>query len=365
VFGALALAISTTVGAGVLALPKAMSEAGLLGVILIIFPALAVYFLSLMVLEILKQEHRPIQLPALIGDVLGKGWKYLTYLTLIFSMYGALTAYLLGFGEQSSILINIDPTVASLILFTFSSLVVYRGTKLVEELDKPLSALLVLFLFLMAFLNLFNFQHAIPFFIPPLKSITSFMAVSLFALSSVNVLPEINYLAGRSAQKVVFLNALICTILYLFFALTTVGVLGASVTDLGTKGLALYYGGWFMGFISLFTLFALFTSFLGLGLSLRHIYNFDFHLSRGKATLATVLPPLLLFILSKFLHAGFLGVLSVAGELTLPLFSLIAIYAYVKVWKERGTSLPYPTFIVGFTSLFFLFLLASFILNIA
>lgn len=362
-FGALALAISTTVGAGVLALPKAMSKVGFFGFLLIFFPAVGVYLLSLFILDMLRFERKPVQLPALVADFLGERWKYLTYLSLIFSMYGALTAYLIGFGDQTNVLLGVEPIAASLFLFFSGTLIIYTGTRLVEKFDMPLSILLIFFLLFMSFLNLFNFRYPLKASLPDLASASSFMAVSLFALSGVNVLPEINFLAGRKARIVVLLNTLICTFLYLFFAVTTAGTLGEKITELGTKGLALYYGGGFLTIISLFTILALFTSFIGLGLSLRHIYNFDFGFSRSLSTLLAVFPPLIIFFLSKHFHAGFLSILSLAGELTLPLFSLIVIWAYTRFVRRHGTEVPFFRFSVLFTTSFYLFLLISFLLN--
>ncbi|MBR9679527.1 MAG: hypothetical protein GOU99_00575, partial [Candidatus Altiarchaeota archaeon] len=93
-FGALAMLISTVIGAGVLGLPRVFYENGLFSIPLLAIILSAIYLLGLMILEMLDNEKKPIQLPALIASKIGEKWKKPVYFSLIFSMYGALTAYL-------------------------------------------------------------------------------------------------------------------------------------------------------------------------------------------------------------------------------------------------------------------------------
>jgi len=69
--GALALAIATTIGAGVLGLPKALYLVGPLGLVIAALVAFFLLISAVMLSDMLKREKRPIQIPALIADVLG------------------------------------------------------------------------------------------------------------------------------------------------------------------------------------------------------------------------------------------------------------------------------------------------------
>ncbi len=355
-WGALALAISTNIGAGVLGLPKALQLVGFSGIFIGIIVAFFLTLSAIMLSDMLKRETKPIQIPALISQSLGPGWKYFIYFTLIFSMYGAISAYLIGFGSQLNALFGINEAYGGIFLFVIGAWLIHKGTMAIEKLAIPLAFALVVFLIILSGINIINFNQ-FEFATSSVGNTMKFTGTILFALFGLNVLPEINFLSKGKAARVFALTVLICLILYLGFAITTVGVLGFGTTDLGTKGLALHYGGIFNVIISLFTMTALFTSFLGIGLSTRHIYQFDFGLSRVKSTLAVVVPPLIIFLTSGFFGFGFLDILGMAGELTLPMFAITASYAYYKVLPAIKTRLPAPKIFALVTALFYMTIL--------
>ena len=350
--GALALAVSTTIGAGVLGLPKALYLVGPVGVLIGIAVAFFLILSAAMISDMLQREKKPIQIPALIAQALGERWKYFVYLTLIFSMYGALSAYHLGFGIQLKTLLGFPEIYGGLLLFFVGSYLVFRGTRLVESIETPLAAALVAFLLVLAALNFANFQ-GVEFAPLELGESLKFTGTMLFALFGLNVLPEMNFLTKGKPIKIYILSTVLCLVLYLGFAFSTVGVLGGETTALGTSGLADYYGGMFNLVISVFTLTALFSSFLGIGLSLRHIYEFDFKLPRLLSTVMVVGPPLGIFLLSGPLSISFLDILGIAGELTIPLFAITLAYAYHKIIPAIEPRIPYPKHATALAVLFY------------
>ncbi|MBR9680949.1 MAG: hypothetical protein GOU98_03945 [Candidatus Altiarchaeota archaeon] len=351
--GAIALAISTTIGAGVLGLPKALYLMGPFGILIGFIVAFFLIISAMMISDLLMREKEPIQIPALISKVLGTKWKYVVYLTLIFSMYGALAAYLLGFDAQLNALVNTPGILGGMILFFIGGYLVFRGTKVIEKVDLPLAAILVTFLVFLSFMNLANFQ-SFEFNEPEISDMLTFTGTMLFALFGLNIIPEINFLSNGRATKVFTISTLLSLFLYLGFAFTTVGVLGSDTTGLGTKGLALHYGGVYSLIISLFTMTALFTSFLGIGLGMMHIYQFDFKFPRLMSTLSVILPPLVIFLYSDSIGLGFLDILGLAGELTLPLFAITISYAYWKVLPALKPKTPYPRVAAVLSALFYL-----------
>lgn len=349
---AIALAISTTIGAGVLGLPRALYLMGPWGALV---GAVVAFFLitsAMMLSDMLQRENKPVQLPALISGILGSRWKLFIYMTLIFSMYGALSAYLIGFGTQLATLAGVEELWGGLLLFAVAGYIIYRGTHVIERIDLPLAAALVTFLLALSAFNLTNFS-GLEFNSPGLGSLLKFTGTMLFALFGINVVPEINFLSKGRATQVFTISTLLSLTLYLSFAFTTVGVLGHETTELGTLGLAQHYGGAYSLLIFLFTVVALFTSFLGIGLGVRHIYQFDFHLSRLASTAAVMLPPLALFLCSDRLGVGFLDVLGLAGELTLPLFAITVAYAYNKVLPAIEPKVPFPRVVSAANALFY------------
>ena len=363
--GAIALAISTTIGAGVLALPMAFFESGPVGLVISSVIAFFLILSGTMVSDLINKEKKPIQIPALISSVIGEKWKILIYLTLIFSMYGALSAYLIGFGRQLAVILPLNDVLASLAFFIFGTYVVFRGTRIVEKIDKPLSIILVSFLVAISVANGFNFSGLSFGSGGSIKGLGVIAGTMLFALFGINILPEADYLSKGRGTEVYAISTIVCVLLYIAFSFSTIGVLGPQMTDLGTEGLAIYYGGFFEVVISLFTLFALLTSFIGIGLCTQHIYNYDFKLPRKVSTALTTGPALLIYAASVVFGFGFLDVLAVAGELTLPILLMLISYAYYKA--TRGglkTSLPFPRVLAAFTGIFYFAIFSSFFVRL-
>ena len=88
-----------TIGAGILGLPYAVSRAGLLpGVFLIFVLGIIMFSINLMIGRVATLAGDNLQLPGLAGKYLG-GWaKGVLSITVIFSSYGVLLAYLVGEG---------------------------------------------------------------------------------------------------------------------------------------------------------------------------------------------------------------------------------------------------------------------------
>lgn len=351
-FGAIALAVSTTIGAGVLGLPKALYLVGPTGVFIGVIVAFFLLLSAMMLSDMLQREKKPIQLPALLSKILGEKWKYFVYMTLIFSMYGALSAYLIGFGSQLNALTGTPDLYSGIALFALCGYLVYKGTKVIEKIDLPLAGALVIFLIILSGINITNFS-GFSFITPETGNLLTFTGTMLFALFGLNVLPEINFLSKGKTSRVYAISTLLCLVLYLGFAFTTVGVLGPETTDLGTRGLALHYGGLYNPLISIFTITALFTSFLGIGLGMRHIYEFDFKLPRILSTFAVMIPPLAVFSWSGTLGFSFLDILGLAGELTLPLFAITVSYAYLKALPKLKPKTPHPETAAVLAALFY------------
>src|SRR3989344_7445521 len=143
---AIATLVGTIVGAGILAVPYVVAQSGFLfGFIITVVLGLAFLLLNLMAGEIVLRTKQQQQLPGYIGKYLGKWGKQLMMFSLLLSIYGALTAYLIGEGETLHTLFGFGPPIAfSLIFFAVTFLIIYRGVKAAGKAELIFISLLLL-----------------------------------------------------------------------------------------------------------------------------------------------------------------------------------------------------------------------------
>ena len=120
---AVATLIGTIVGAGVLGIPYVIAKAGFLyGSILIVVLGLVFLLLNLYVAEIVLRTKGKHQLTGYMERYIGKTGKLLMMLSMIFGVYGALIAYLIGEGETIKAIFGGNALVYSLIFFFIVSI---------------------------------------------------------------------------------------------------------------------------------------------------------------------------------------------------------------------------------------------------
>ena len=118
--------LGAIVGAGILAIPYVMAQSGLLlGFILIVGLGLSLLLVNLMAGEIVLRTNKQHQLTGYAERYLGPWGKRLMTFSMVFSIYGALTAYLIGLGETlAAIFHGGNPLVYTLICFVCGFLII-------------------------------------------------------------------------------------------------------------------------------------------------------------------------------------------------------------------------------------------------
>ncbi len=329
---ALALLLTTMIGAGVLALPKVLAASWPYSLLSVLFILPILYLTGYAVVELHLRMKKPAQLPSIVAHFVDERLKLIAYLFLVLSIYGALTAYFFGISSAT----GINPYILAALMFLAGTGVVLSGTEFLGGLSSRVALLTTSLLLFSAALNFYTVAVKGPT-IPRgnLSAIFEFSATLLFALFGLNVLPEVNYLSGGKGKEIYAKALLICSALYLLYAISTVLLLGNSIEGLSTLSLAGYYrtiGPLFR----LLTALVMFFPYLGLGLSLRHIYEFDLSVPRALAAFLVYLPPTFLFLLTRRYGAGFLAYLLAVGQFTLPVFIIMLLTAYIAMKNSSG-----------------------------
>ena len=119
-----AILVGTQIGAGVLGLPYALKDEGvLLGVLIVIITGLLTLLTALFVLEVAAQSGGG-SLSKLAEKHLGKAGGILMFLSISVLAYGALIAYIAGSADILSSLFGLNPKIGALLFWLLMSTVI-------------------------------------------------------------------------------------------------------------------------------------------------------------------------------------------------------------------------------------------------
>ncbi len=350
--------IGTIVGAGILGIPYVIAKAGFLyGLILLVLIGGAFIFLNLFTGEIVLRTKSQHQLPGYAGKYLGAWGKRLMTFSLVFIVYGALTAYLIGEGQVlKAIFGGGNPLLYTLAFFLITAYIIRRGVKATGKAELFLIAILVVVIILIGVFSFNNIDaHNLKgwdismLFIP--------YGVILFSFMGSPAVPEMQEELGKDKKKLkkaIIIGSVIPIALYIIFTIVIVGIIGLEQFELlspneriATVALSVFSHRILGIFANILAVLAMFTSFLTLGTAMVESYSFDYGIPRGISFLLTLSPPLLiaLFDLTTFIAA-----LGVTGAVAGGLEGILIILSYWKA-KRLGDRKPEYTlsnhFILG------------------
>ena len=354
-FEAIATLVGTIIGAGVLAIPYAFMKAGFLtGLLNLVILSAAVVFLYLYMGEIVLRTNGKMQLTGYAQKYLGKNGRRLMAFSMIFGIYGAIVAYIIGVGRSLNSLFHfpslemfgifISPElIASLAFFIFGITVVYFGLEWVKKSELVMSSVVLAIILIISLISVLgiNFSNLAAFNI---SSIFIPYGVVLFALAGAVAIPEMEEELVKNRDKLkkaIIVGTIIPIALYLIFALVVVGNCGIKTGEIATTCLIDKYGFLMAIFGNLFPIFAMSTSFLTLGLGLKQMFNYDYKFSHLISWLFTSIVPLILFFWIFFFvgHETFYRTIGLTGGIAMTLEGILIVLMFVKA-KRKGDRKP-------------------------
>jgi amino acid permease len=308
---ALAVLLGTIIGAGFLGIPYVISKSGfLIGVIYLLLIAGFIMLTKLYLGEVSLRTQETHQLTGLAERYLGKTGKFVMFFAMIFGIYSALVAYLIGEGRSISYVIfgNFNYSLfISLVFWLALSILTYIGLKALKKYEKismfvVLGLVLLIFLFFIGKVNPENLSYINSETFAP-------FGVILFSFLAFSALPEVKrILSGQEnlMKKVIVTGVLLAFLIYLAFCFVVVGVFGQGVQEIATLSLGRFF--------ALLGVTTMFTAFFALSIAIRDMFRFDFKLGRFKGWLLCSFVPLLLFlVISLYKVVSFVQILSIAG----------------------------------------------------
>lgn len=325
---ALAVLIGTQIGAGVLGLPYAAKEVGLIPSILVLVGVMLLMLFTARIILYFSAKMGGAQLSTVAKKMLGRGGGLVMLISLTFMSFGTLLAYIAGMGNVFAALFGVSPKVGALIFWVFASLVIYMGIEVSGKSELTMSlAMLVLFMAVgVLLLPRGKLENAL---YSNISSLWKIVGVSIFALGCHSIIPDVYKGLGsyEETKKILTWAFIIPTAIYALFMASFLLVFGKETPQIATQALENLFGktGFLVG--NFIPFFAITTSYIGLGLA--QLSNMEEYLGMDKklAWAITVVPPLVVYLLGVGDFVSVLGLVGDTGDLMA--FIVLPIVLYI------------------------------------
>jgi len=229
---------------------------------------------------------------------------------MIFGIYSALLAYLIGEGESLAQILpgGINPMIIGISFWFLMTLILREGLRGIKKVETwGVIAIIILILGItIVFFPRINFQN-LTYSNP--ERFTLPIGIVLFSLLGFTSIPELRIeIQGQEKllKKAILVGSLIPIGLYVIFTAVFVGVLGLKVTEVATLS--------FGPIVTLLGVFTMMTAFIVLSYSLKDAFRYDLKTPRSLTFLFSSLVPLALYILAVSLpNIGFAEILGIGG----------------------------------------------------
>lgn len=346
VLEAITTMVGCIIGAGIFGIPYVVAQAGFLtGLVDLIVIGIFVLITYLYLGEVVLRTNGKHQLTGYAERYLGRWGKLAMAFSMVFGIYGALTAYIIGEGSAISSVLGGSTLIYSLLFFAAAAYVTYHG---LEALEK--SELLTVFLvFVVVFvIIIFTSPHV------DASNLTEFNAKKLFVpygvvlfsyLGMISV-PEVREILEHDKKKVkktLFIGMAIPAVIYIIFTIVVVGSVGIDNFNslgpnerLATIALGKVISPRLFIIANLFAVFAMFTSFIALGYALKEMFMYDYHLKKRLAWALTCFVPLGIALLNL---TNFIQALNIVGIVAGGINAVLIVLMFHRA-KKHGDRQP-------------------------
>lgn len=338
-YQAIATLVGITIGAGVLAVPHAVARAGFLtGLFDLIIIGILMIIVNLCLGEITLRTKGIHQLTGYAEKYLGPWGKYLMSASMIFGIYGAMIAYILGAGQSMTQIFGGPPLAWSLFFFIICATVIHKGITAVgsSEFTAETVKLLIFITLILTLVSSGSFTT---------KNLTGFdyrtafspYGIILFAYLATTAIPEMREELKhheKAMRKAIIIGGIIPIIIYTFFTLAVVGSAGITAAEIATITIGQKLGTMGVILANLLATLAVFTACIGLGYGLKKMYQYDYKIKPLPAWALTCFTPLLFIILGVHSFAKTIEITgAIAGGLAGILIMIM--HAYARTRTER------------------------------
>jgi amino acid permease len=343
---AIAILVGTIIGAGILGIPAVIAKAGFFtGIVSIFFLGAAILILHLYLGEICLRTKKRHELTGYAEKYLGKWGKRFMAFSMVFSIYGALVAYLIGEGEiLSSIFGGGNPLYYSIGFFIVMVVLVYSGLKIIGKSELIMNIFMIGIILVISILSFkyFDISNISGFYFNKLFIPYGVIFFAFIGTTAIPELKEILIKNRREVKKAIIIGTAIPIIIYALFSFMIIGVVGNNFLKLGpsqeiaTIALGLFSSDLINLFANIFAIFSMATSFLALALALKWMFHYDYGINKKISWGLTVSIP---FVIALFNLTTFVETLGIVGAVGGGIEGTLIVLMYHKA-KQKGERKP-------------------------
>jgi len=340
---AVATVVGTSVGAGIFSLPFVASKSGFFSFLVLIFVlGFIMFILNLMYAEITLRTEKKGRLVGYCEKYLGKKGKRIATVVTLVALYANMLAFIIIGGKFLNAIfsdyIGGSEFIYGIAMALFISAGVYISLRVVSVVE----LLMVIFLFIAIFGIIFkgtlfvNVENLLTFNVS--QSFFPFGAI-LFSLGALSAIPTLEHIMKKNQKKIksaIMMGNIITVIIYILFVIVVLGITGSETSQEALSGLGLVMKNGIVRMGLIFGIFAIATSFLMVGINLKEVFWYDYHLSEKKSWALACFVPLLVFILG---FRDFITVVSIAGSITGGFAGILIMASFYKA-KKMGDLKP-------------------------
>ncbi len=361
-YGGISILIGVTIGAGILALPHAVANAGFLtGIIDLAAIGIAMLVLNLCLGEITLRTKGNHQLTGYCEKYLGKTGKHLMGASMVIGIYGAIIAYTIGGGQSIAQIFGGNNWLWSTIFFLIGMAIIYKGLGALEKSEFTMEiiklatfALIIALIFFSGKINSLNWTRF------ELNNLFLPYGVILFAYLGTTAIPEMREeMRGNWKQLkiAIIAGSTIPIFVYLLFAIAVVGIGGQKTAEIATITIGQMLGTTGLVLANIFAVLAMFTSFIALGYGLKEMYHYDYKINVNTSFLLTFAIPQLLLLVGM---QSFAKTLEITGAISGGLAGVLVVLMHIRAKKFGDRK---PEYSINPTLLGSILLMAMFIIG--
>lgn len=283
------LILSTMIGAGILALPSAFYNAGIINSLILFSFSILITYISSKIILGASLKYYNYQLPEIIKRYLGEKMSLFFFISFFFSLLFVNIAYLNVINFSIKTFYSQSELITLLLAATVMS-ISFIGFWLIEKAEKILFTIKALIYF--AFLSFVIFvipKYEITLISFDLQKNLSFLLVSIFAFSFSSIVPSLLLISKdkkvlKNSFKISLIIAFVFYFLFAFIVSSRVG--NKEVATLNFNEL-----------FNILTLFLVITPYIILSWIMSEIISEKFRISKNISLLFSYGVPFILFLL--------------------------------------------------------------------